>query len=191
MAKGTKIPKMTPARAAMIGLMREYLAAVMDPFVTLLEIHKLMYFLVAYGEPIDRLSFTKGPYGPYSETLRHVLNDTEGYFTQGFGDGEDAPEKPIKLLSEGVTAAQAFLRDHDETRTRLEKVTSLIAGFETPYGMELLATVHWVAKRDGAQTASEAIDKVHGWSDRKRQLFQHRHIELAWQVLERHQLLPG
>jgi len=97
--------------------MRQYLSACMDPFITLLEVHKLMYFLTACGEPIQKLSFQKGTYGPYSENLRHVLNVTEGYFTQGFGDGEDSPEKPIELLPKGVEQAETFLRDHSQTRS--------------------------------------------------------------------------
>ncbi|MCC5669167.1 hypothetical protein LC653_36310 [Nostoc sp. CHAB 5784] len=34
-----------------------------------------------------------------------------------------------------------------ETQKRLERVSNLIIGFETPYGMELLVTVHWVGTK--------------------------------------------
>ena len=36
---------MTPGRAALVGLMDTYLRGFMDPVVTLLEVHKLMYFM--------------------------------------------------------------------------------------------------------------------------------------------------
>ena len=39
-----------------------------------------------------------------------------------------------------------FLQEHSVTWGRFEQVAGLIEGFETPFGMELLATVHWVAK---------------------------------------------
>ena len=45
MVKNKKIPKMTPGRAALIELIHRYLGGLLDPFITLLEIHKLMYFL--------------------------------------------------------------------------------------------------------------------------------------------------
>ena len=77
--RNRKAPKMTPGRAALIGLMDRYLHGLLDPFVTLLEVHKLMYFMQAAGEPL-KLSYTKAPYGPYAENLRHVLNKVEGYF---------------------------------------------------------------------------------------------------------------
>lgn len=185
----TQPPSMTVGRAAMIGVMRQYLSACMDPFITLLEVHKLMYFLTAFGEPIQKLSFQKGTYGPYSENLRHVLNVTEGYFTQGFGDGEDSPDKPIELLPKGVEQAETFLQDHSQTRHHLDRVANLIAGFETPYGMELLATVHWVATCEGAKNVDEATTLVHQWSDRKMSIFPRRHVELAWKVLEQNRLL--
>jgi hypothetical protein len=43
MVKDEKTPNMTEGRALLLGLMRRYLAAVMDPSLTLPEIHKLMY----------------------------------------------------------------------------------------------------------------------------------------------------
>lgn len=182
-------PNLTVARAAMLGLIRRYLAGVMDPFVTLLEIHKLMYFLVEVGEPIPKLRFQKAPYGPYSETVRFVLNELEGHFTLGFADGEDSPEKPISLLPDGLVEAEQFLDAHPETKCRFERVGSLIAGFETPYGMELLATVHWAATKDGADNLERVIETVHAWNSRKRDLFSARHIELAWNILHQRQLL--
>jgi O-acetyl-ADP-ribose deacetylase (regulator of RNase III) len=189
MVKNKKKPNMTPARAAMLGLMRRYLAGVMDPFVTLLEVHKLMYFLVEVGEKIPKLQFTKAHYGPYSTTLRHVLTEIEGYFTLGFADGEDSPEKPINLLEQGIEEAEEYLAKHPETKTHFDRVADLISGFETPYGMELLATVHWVVSKEGASSLPDTIKAVQAWSERKRNLFSTKHIELAWNVLHQRNLL--
>ncbi len=61
--RSTDVPRMTAGRAALVGLMHRYLGGLLDPFVTLLEVHKLMYFMQAAGEPL-RLNFAKGPYGP-------------------------------------------------------------------------------------------------------------------------------
>jgi hypothetical protein len=79
---------MTPGRAALVGLINRYLAGLLDPFVTLLEVHKLVYLLQAADEPL-RLQFTKGPYGPYAENLRHVLNAIEGHLVSGYADWGD------------------------------------------------------------------------------------------------------
>jgi len=58
----------------------------------------------------------------------------------------------------------------------------LVAGVRDPFGMELLATVHWVAVHDGARTVAEAIEAVYLWNDRK-QAFGPRQIHVAWDVL--------
>lgn len=183
MVRSSTIPKLTVGRAALLVLMRRYLAAVMDPFVTLLEIHKLMYFMQEAGEEL-RLQYDKGPYGPYARNLRHVLSLMEGYFISGYGDAEDNPEREINLLPEVLPQAERFLLDHPGTRNHFEKVVDLITGFETPFGMELLSTVHWVASHEGAATSDQAIRKTYQWSNRKR-MFEEKHIKLAWDILER------
>ena len=189
MAVAADVPEMTAGRAALLGLMNQYLSAVMDPFVSLLELHKLMYFMQELGEPL-KLKFKPAPYGPYAENLRHVLNKIEGHFISGFGDGEDDPKKAIEPQSDAMAQAKAFLETHPETRTRFQSVSDLISGFETPYGMELLATVHWVGAKDGATSASDAVVRVHAWNDRKK-MFSPPHIELAWTVLKQHGLLTS
>ncbi|MEA1863777.1 MAG: Appr-1-p processing protein, partial [Euryarchaeota archaeon] len=79
--------------------------------------------------------------------------------------------------------AESFLEDHPSTRKHFKRVVDLISGFETPFGMELLSTVHWVANREGATTADQAVSKTYGWNDRKR-MFQEKHIRVAWDILE-------
>lgn len=181
MAHDTDPPQMTAGRATLLGSMRRYLAAALDSSVSLLEIHKLMYFIQEAGEPL-KLRYRKAPYGPYAENLRHLLNSVEGHYLTGYGDGQDRPDKQIELMPEAAEQAEAYLADHPETQRRFDRVARLIEGFETPYGMELLSTVHWVATREHATTAEEAVAKVYGWNGRKR-LFPADRIRLAWDVL--------
>ncbi|SUS07958.1 Appr-1-p processing protein [Candidatus Defluviicoccus seviourii] len=183
MAKADVAPRMTVGRAALLGLMNRYLAALMDPFVSLLEIHKLMYFMQEEGEPL-RLRFTKAVYGPYAENLRHVLSEIEGHFIQGYADAGDAPDKQIELVPEALTAAQTFLDSYPATAKRFDRVVDLVEGFETSFGMELLATVHWVATRERAATLDQTIAATHAWNRRK-QMFTPAQIGIAWDVLKR------
>jgi O-acetyl-ADP-ribose deacetylase (regulator of RNase III) len=154
----TTMPKMTAGRAALLGLMHRYLGGLMDVSISLLEIHKRMHFLQEAGEPL-RLRFAKGTHGPYAENLRYVLNAIEGHFTSGFGAGDDAPDKQIEIIGDAARGAEAFLNEHPNTQKRFERVSKLIAGFETPFGMELLATVHWVARCEGAASVDEAVER--------------------------------
>jgi O-acetyl-ADP-ribose deacetylase (regulator of RNase III) len=180
-AKARKIPEMTPGRAALVGLMDRYLAGLMDPFVTLLEVHKLMYFMQEAGEPL-RLRYVAAPYGPYAENLRHVLQAVEGYYVWGYGDGGDAPDKLLQLVPGAIADAKASLAAHPATRGRFEKVAGLVEGFETPFGLELLSTVHWVATRGNVRSEDEVVTCTYAWADRKRQ-YSRQQILLARRVL--------
>jgi O-acetyl-ADP-ribose deacetylase (regulator of RNase III) len=181
MTHAREVPKMTTGRAALVVLIHRYLAGLLDPFVTLLEVHKLMYFMQEAGQPL-RLQYAKGPYGPYAGNLRHVLHAIEGHLVSGYADGGDSPNKQIELVPGAVDDAQTFLNGDKETKARFSRVAELVDGFESPFGLELLATVHWVMTREHAGTIDEVVELVYRWNDRKRR-FSHRQISLASAIL--------
>lgn len=186
--RSSQVPQMTTGRAALVGLVERYQAALLDPFVTLLEVHKLMYFMQEAGEPL-RLRFQPATYGPYAENLRHVLRALEGHLISGYADGGDAPDKQLELVPGATGDARAVLDSHPLTRARFDRVADVVRGFESPFGLELLATVHWVA-RQGARTPAEAVAATYAWGDRKRQ-FSARQIELALDTLREKGWLPA
>lgn len=179
--RSPQVPKMTSGRAALVGLMHRYLRGLLDPFVTLLEVHKLLYFIQAAGEPL-RLKFTKAPYGPYAENLRRVLHAIEGHFILGYADGGDAPNKQLEILPGAVEDALAVLSRSPKTRERFDRVVDLVDGFESPFGLELLSTVHWTLEHDSPKSREDLIQQVYAWNDRKKR-FWRRQIGLAADVL--------
>ena len=183
-ANGENTPTMTPGRAALVALMSQYLRAFLEPYVTLLEVHKLMYFMQAAGERL-RLRFVKAHYGPYAENLRHVLNAIEGIYVSGYGDGEDAPDKPLSIMPGAEEKALAVLTQYPETKVRLERVMKLVEGFESSFGLELLASVHWLAVKEDANSTETVVQKMYAWNNRKRQ-FSHRQITLAVNILRKY-----
>jgi len=176
------VPKMTAGRAALVELMQRYLNGLLDPFVSLLEVHKLMYFMQEAGEPL-RLKYTKAHYGPYAENLRHVLHAIEGYLVSGYADGGDTPDKQLRLMPEASRDASNFLMQYPETCIRFDKVADLVTGFESPFGLELLSTVHWLIKHEMVKTLEDVIIRTHAWNSHKQQ-FTPRQIKLAVDVLE-------
>lgn len=193
----TEPPKMTRGRAALIELMRRYMRVVeIESFispkgVSLLEIQKLTYFLQVAGENL-RLGFCRAKYGPYAENLNYVLQRIEGHYIRGYGDRSEQVLKlrPIELLPGAVEAAQDLI---DNTASGLEskfaEVEDLIAGFASPYGLELLSTVHWVvARMPGSESFSDdgVVAHVQGWSGRKKELFTPKHIMSAYRQLLEH-----
>ncbi len=193
MPVGTTRPHMTPARALFVKLMDAY--AALEYSRTLLEVQKLAYFLQEAGEPL-RLKYEAGHYGPYAANLNKVLEVMEGHFIRGYGDSQK-PDAEIELLPGAVDEATTFLSGKTESLARLERVGGLIEGFETPYGMELLATTHWVAHRGGpasegdpAMEVSEAVRQIHAWNPRKQQVFKPEHIRTAWDRLAEQHWMP-
>ena len=173
---------MTSGRATLIELMHAYLGGLLSPFVSLIEVHKLMYFMQEAGEDL-KLKYSKAPYGPYAENLRHVFKIMEGHYISGYEDGGDRPEKILNLMPDAHESAQSFLSKHPDTREKLERVIDLVDGFESPSGLELLTTVHWVVKKDNAGSEQEIIDEVYSWNDRKKR-FSSRQIGIAVETLK-------
>lgn len=134
-------PKITRSRALFIKLIDRYKK---DHYVlSLLEIQKLAYFLQESGEPL-KLKFEQAHYGPFANNLNKVLAKMEGHFIHGFNIDRPKPTQEISLINNATEAANAMLENDIEALERLKTVENLIEGFQSPYGLELLATVHWV-----------------------------------------------
>lgn len=152
-----------------------------------IEVQKLCYFLQCGGQAL-KLRYEKGKFGPYADNLRHVMNKLEGHYILGFGDGTAMPTTPIRLLPGTYEAACDITGTSDTASLRaLEKVSALIEGFESAYGLELLATVHWLIAQEGIDSHSvdDVIGAVRRWSERKAHVMKAPHIKIALEHLQK------
>ncbi len=181
MTIGTSRPGLTVGRAALIELIDQY--ALPGYRLTQIEVQKLAYFLQSAGEPL-RLDYAKNQFGPYAEKLHFVVQRLNGHYLSGYGDRSNASN--IYLLPNAKEEADSYLQNYPETQSRLNRVSELIEGFETPYGMELLATVHWLAQENSAvkENYAEAVRGFELWNQRKREHFKPEHIKTAWERLK-------
>jgi O-acetyl-ADP-ribose deacetylase (regulator of RNase III) len=184
-------PAMSVGKAALVRLVERYAQSALGG-AGLIEVQKLMYFLQTAGQPL-RLNYVKGLYGPYADNLRHVLIKVEGHFLTGFGDGTGSvlDAEPIEVLPGAAEEADAVVSGHPELAERIDRVLQLSEGFESAYGMELLATVHWAATAEGCTDRACVVDTVHGWNQRKERLFTPSHINTALDHLVEHGWLDG
>jgi O-acetyl-ADP-ribose deacetylase (regulator of RNase III) len=175
-------PKMTPARALLVELLARY--GELGFSRTLLEVQKLAYFLQEAGEPL-RLDYARGRYGPYAHNLDKALQHLEGHYILGLGD-DARPAAEIDLLPGAVEEAVKVLAARADARQRFDRVAQLIEGFESPYGLELLASTHWLARHEElpAADAEAASAAIRSWTSRKADLFGSSHVALAWQRLD-------
>ncbi len=190
-AKRVGVESLTPARALIAELVRRYWILGIE--CSLLEIQKLAWFLereiVRQGleNPLE-LDFVAHRYGPYAERLRHLLDGLDGSYLRSDVRIPDA--KPTDVIAFDDTKrervalylkseAKAYLSALERTRARIE-------GFESPLGMELLATIDWLRSREGRRAELDDIKEgLSSWSggqgagERKLQIFDDRLIQLA------------
>lgn len=189
-AKRAGVENLTPARALIADLVRRYWVLGME--CSLLEVQKLAWFLERSIEraglkPLD-LRFAPHKYGPYADRLRHLLEGLDGsYLHCDKRIGDAGPLDVIWFDDDRKTVVQTYLQSEaKEYLPALEATAALIDGFESPYGMELLATVDWLLSQEGVTPTVPALRAgMHRWrggpdsAARKDRLFDDRALGIA------------
>ena len=195
-AKRAGVEKLTPARALIAELVRRYWVLGME--CSLLEIQKLAWFLERAIErhnpgnnPLN-LQFVPHKYGPYANRLDHLLNNLDGSYLHSEKRISDAgPLDVIWFDDARKTFVQTYLKNEAKVYTQaLESTAALIDGFESPFGMELLATVDWLLVRENVEPSVPALrEGLRHWRSgadaaaRKDRLFDDRALGIALQRL--------
>lgn len=191
-AKPVGVQRLTPARALVAEMVWRYW--IVGSSCTYLEVQKLGWFLertiqrLGLPNPLN-LEFSADKYGPYSDKLRHLLNGLDGSFLHCDKRLSDAgPLDMIWFDAEKRPFLELYFRQ-EEQRCLLPVIAgtaALIDGFESPLGMELLATVDWLIDREGCEATVAAIrEGIARWSagpesaERKLRLFNDRLLGVA------------
>ncbi|PHR61334.1 MAG: Appr-1-p processing protein [Robiginitomaculum sp.] len=196
-AKRTGVKKLTPARALVAEMVRRY--ALLGIECSILEVQKLGWFLERGARLIGKegslnFEFSANKYGPYSERMRHLLDSLDGsYLNCDKRLGDAGPNDLISFRDDQKEFVQTYLRSGEgkEFAPVLEWAASIIDGFESPLGMELLATVDWLVQRESVDYDVSSIKSALGtWAGgkqaglRKLKIFDDRLIEIAMAQLK-------
>lgn len=184
-------PELTHHRAAFVALLGRYMrqgasrGLAVEPKISLLEAHKITYFLQKSGYDL-RLAYEKGHFGPYSQSLDRAISSLEGHYLVGYGDGTGGREAALTLMPDASCEAEQVIDGDSEFEAAYSRLSQLVAGYEYPYGLELLSTTYFAAKELTAHPASlEGVVEIIGqWNMRKKRLFTAEHIADAWRRLE-------
>jgi O-acetyl-ADP-ribose deacetylase (regulator of RNase III) len=184
--------ELTIARALIAELVRRY--SILGIECTNLEVQKLAWFLhrsIGHLKLYDvlALDFAANKYGPYADKLRHLLNGLDGSYLHCDKRLSDAgPFDLIYFEDSKRTNVESFLGRSDALPyvPALEQTASIIDGYESPLGMELLATVDWMLSQQGCEpTVAGLRRQLNDWpagesaAERKRKLFDDRLLALA------------
>jgi O-acetyl-ADP-ribose deacetylase (regulator of RNase III) len=194
-AKPVGVETLTPARALIAELVRRYWILGIE--CSLLEIQKLAWFLqreiVRQGldNPLG-LEFVAHRYGPYADQLRHLLDGLDGSYLRSQVRIPDAKPTDVIAFNDAKRDRVAL---YLKTEARpyldaLERTSAQIDGFESPLGMELLATIDWLLSREGRRPELDDVKAgLAAWSggqgagERKLRIFDDRLIRLALERL--------
>ena len=203
-AKREGVEKLTAPRALIAELVRRYSIVGID--CSLLEIQKLGYFLERAVDALNldnklKFEFSANRYGPYSDKLKHLLNGLDGSYLHCDKRLSDAgPFEPIRFDDSKRDMVAAFLTTPEAKPylPALQATTELIDGLESPFGMELLATVDWLARNEKIDRNVEAVRAgLSKWpgddaaKERKLGLFDERVIGIALQSLAESKVYAG
>ena len=191
-AKREGVTKLTVARALIAELVRQYWVLGME--CSLLEIQKLAWFMERsinkFGQNNSlSLQFSADKYGPYAHRLTHLLNNLDGSYLhcdKRIGDAD--PLDVIWFDESSKDRLQAYLGTGEALNysNALNHTLKVIDGFETPYGMELLATVDWLLTKNQCSPTFQSIKSgLESWpagekaAQRKLNIFDERSINIA------------
>lgn len=196
-AKRTGVEKLTPARALIAELVRQYSVLGMD--CSLLEIQKLAWFLERHVKNLQlrnplKFNFKAHRYGPFALNLSKLLDSLDGSYLHSDKRIADAdPSNVIWFDDERKQLVQAFLKSEvKDLVPALEATVELIDGFQSPFGMELLASVDWLVSQAGtppevgaitAALANWPAENAVGAGARKSRLFDASSIAFALEKL--------
>lgn len=162
-AKGYGVEKLTPARALIAEMIRRYGVLGLD--CTILEVQKLAWMVgrviarCGLADPL-KLKFVADRYGPYTNQLTHLLNALDGSYLHCDKRLADAsPLDTIYFDNERLPQLQAYLATAEGAAyvEAINKTDDLIDGFQSPLGMEALATVDWLIVRENAEPTLTGI----------------------------------
>lgn len=190
-------PTMTRNKAALIVAFARYIemssraALSVDSKFSLMEAQKVGYFLQSAGWPLG-CNFVPSFYGPYCQELNQFISDVEGHFVTGYGDGTGGSKATLELHADAIKEAQQEIGSSIEFSESLARFEALVEGFEFPYGIELLSTVHYVAEHiEGKPTLDLVIEAINSWSERKRSLFKLTQASVAFDHLVDQHAIPA
>jgi hypothetical protein len=180
-----------PARSAAILELIHHCLSLEHPF-RIIDAHHLLYLFQVCGEECG-LAFEQTLHGPCAHQLEPALGDLAASFLTGYRPGQSKLSDNLRLTPKGAAALSRF-----KTRVAagsasfppsFERTLGLIEGFESPYGLELLATIHWLESREPEFNLAEENDRLSTEFPRLHRILQWDRIPVASRRLAQLNLL--
>lgn len=144
-----------------------------------ISMQKIVYFLQAIGVSFN-LKFSRNLHGPYSEALKRAFIALEQHkMISGF----QTSDRQAHVTPSGYAVADEYLSSNDVAERTIERLGKLVQGYESPYGLELLSSVHWLAHHENCYPLERVITEMNSWNENKRNIFSGDTIRVAYERL--------
>ncbi|MDH0869818.1 type II toxin-antitoxin system antitoxin DNA ADP-ribosyl glycohydrolase DarG [Agrobacterium pusense] len=155
--------------------------------LTRIVMQKIVYFLQAMG--VDyRMAFARNEFGPYSDDLRAVFSSME---KKNVLKGFSSETRETTVVPEAYKLADEFLQGDERRRAEevINRASLLFEGYESPYGMELLSSVHFLADHEKISDVSDIQKALSGWNAQKGEKFSSDIIGIAYSRLREDRMI--
>ena len=180
--------KMTFERAVLLKAFND-LAVYFDGSLTRITMQKITYFLQEIGVGF-KLDFQRNHFGPYSKKLRDAFRGME---KQGLIEGFTSDTRETVVTKAGVEMAEGFLvgEQREQAEQLIHRISQLVEGYESPYGLELLSSVHFLATHESQRSVKGIVDALGQWGERKGLKFDDAVVDGAYRRLTEDRLVTA
>jgi hypothetical protein len=196
LSENVRTQTLTPVHALIAEMVRRYW--ILGVECSMLEIQGLAWFLQRSTERQDlpnplMLNFEASSYGVFASDLNCLLYALDGRYLIANQHLRDCRPLDAVWFNQGQAGTvAAYLHDEGQDYLpALEQATRLIDGFESPFGIELLATVDWIISQTDCEPTVDGVRQQMGkwpsgakWAQRKLDLFDDASIGFALERLQ-------
>lgn len=166
----SKSVRLTPARALLLDMLGKVQQSGYD--ATLFSSVKTAYFLQRFGAgDILRLHFVPHIFGPYCDSVRHILHAMDGAYICGFADMNKRPFEPFDLIHDKTAEVSDFISNDEELAGIAARCNSFLEDYYEDFTLELLSSVDFLMMRNPDEGPDGIYDRLMEWNTRKRKIF--------------------
>lgn len=170
--------KLTPARALLVYMLDRMQQEGYD--ATAFTAVKSVYFLQRFGAVnIFNLRFIPYIYGPYCDSVRHMLHHIDGAYVRGFADMTKKPFEPFDIMHERMDEVRRYVEQNIMLSDIVYRTCEFLKDNWDDFSLELLSSIDYLMTENPSASVDEIYAKLRAWSPRKSNLFSDKQYTIA------------
>jgi O-acetyl-ADP-ribose deacetylase (regulator of RNase III) len=173
--------KLTPARAMLLSVLFDLVHN--DEFISEFSAVKVAYFLQRFGAKDSlKLQFKPYIYGPYSNSVKHLLYSLNGSYIMGYSSMDKKAFDHLAPIMDTEEVINTYLNkgENKEYLDITNKTKEFFNGYYSNFSLELLSSVDYLRTTENKQDEQAIKEALLNWNKRKGELFSNeKYINIA------------